>query len=292
MAARSADEIFVAVLAHLGEGLLRRHASVHEPEVADLAIFRLKPPDERHLRLLVARVAGKHLVGERETVRRQDEGNHDLEAVPSLVAAVSVALDVAVERLRAVNLEVGARQVEEDNITRRAEETSPAVSQKEEEVVLERVLPLATGLLPFLRRPNYSVEAAVERREPRQRPGVRKPVRVHRKFAAGIREAVHDDGLHDCEPIRAFAAGRKAMRPEAVQPEPIPQLRPEPDFAPVAHVLHSERVHAYFHYLVVARLGSPVSRKQFQLPHVSLLVERLHRPLPFILLRVVQLAEI
>ena len=162
VAARGADEMPVAVLAHLGEGVLRGHAPVHEPEVADPAVFRLQLPDERHLRLLVARVAGHHFVGERESVRRQDERNHDLEAVAPLVAAVAVALEIAVERLRAVHLEVGARQVEEDDVARRAEEARPAVAQEEEQVVLER-----QRRVPFAARRNMPVLSHIRHAFPR-----------------------------------------------------------------------------------------------------------------------------
>ncbi|MBR3583374.1 MAG: hypothetical protein IKO01_08045, partial [Kiritimatiellae bacterium] len=52
------DEVVVAALAHLAEGLLGGHAAVHQPEVADLAVLRLQLADERHLRALVGGVAG------------------------------------------------------------------------------------------------------------------------------------------------------------------------------------------------------------------------------------------
>ncbi len=106
---------------------------------ADLPVPLLKPCDERHLRLAVVRVAGHDLVGEREAVGREDERDHDLQAVPAPVAAVAVTLEIAFERLRAVDLEVRAREIEEDDIAGRAEEPRPAVPEVMEEFVLERI---------------------------------------------------------------------------------------------------------------------------------------------------------
>ena len=218
VSARSADEIPVPAFAHLPQRLLRRNAPVHQPEAADLPVLLLQPPDERHLRLLVARVAGHDLVGEGEAVRREDERDHDLQAVAPLVAAVAVALEVALEGLRAVDLEVRAREVEEEDVARRAEEPRPPVAEEVEELVLERSFPFAARLLPFVGVPDHPVEAAVESGPPCERTGadqlldrrVREPVRVHPEFAPGIREAVEDDGLHECEPVRPLAARTEA----------------------------------------------------------------------------------
>ena len=52
--------------------------------------------------------------------RREDERDHDLQTVTPLVAAVAVALEIALEGLRTVNLEVRTREVEEDDVARRA----------------------------------------------------------------------------------------------------------------------------------------------------------------------------
>ena len=52
--------------------------------------------------------------------RREEERDHDLQAVAALVAAVAVALEIALEGLRTVDLEVRTREVEEDDVARRA----------------------------------------------------------------------------------------------------------------------------------------------------------------------------
>ena len=52
--------------------------------------------------------------------RREDERDHDLQTVTPLVAAVAVALEIALEGLRTVDLEVRTREVEEDDVARRA----------------------------------------------------------------------------------------------------------------------------------------------------------------------------
>ena len=82
------------------------------------------------------------------------------------------------------------------------------------------------------------------------------------------------------------------LAPEPVETELVPQLEPELDLAPVAHVPDGQPVHADAHDLSVVRLGRAVFREELQLPDVAFLVERLDRTLPLLALRVVQLAEV
>ena len=73
-AARSPHEVAEALGAHVGEGLLRRDAPVHEPEAVELpavAVLLHETVHELHLRALVRRVARHHLVGERKSVGGQ-----------------------------------------------------------------------------------------------------------------------------------------------------------------------------------------------------------------------------
>ena len=70
------------------------------------------------------------------------------------------------------------------------------------------------------------------------------------------------------------------------------KIAPEPGLAPVPHVPDGQPVHADAHDLPVVRLGRAVFREELQLPDVTFLVEGLDGALPFLALRVVQLAEV
>jgi hypothetical protein len=49
--------------------------------------------------LRIPGISGQNLIGERQTFRRHDERDHDLDAVKAVVAAVAVsALDLLIER--------------------------------------------------------------------------------------------------------------------------------------------------------------------------------------------------
>ena len=82
------------------------------------------------------------------------------------------------------------------------------------------------------------------------------------------------------------------MRPEAVEPELIPENRPEPDLAPVAQVPDSQTIHPDAHDLPVIRLRRTVFGKELHLPGPAVFVKDLDGLLPFHALGVVEFAEI
>jgi hypothetical protein len=86
--------------AHLGEHFLSRHAAVHQPDAARLAVLPLdaieKPPQGR----LVRGVAGQHLIGQRQTFGCHHQGNDDLHTIRPVIARVPEAALVAFRKRR------------------------------------------------------------------------------------------------------------------------------------------------------------------------------------------------
>ena len=80
-------------------------------------------------------MAGEHLVGQRESLGRDDQRHDDLHAVRALVPAVAEAARIRFI-LGHVALEVSAGQVVEEHVELRAEEIAPAPAQMGEERVL------------------------------------------------------------------------------------------------------------------------------------------------------------
>jgi hypothetical protein len=97
-------------LAHLGEHLFGRHATVHQPHPARFAVLpfdALKKPAQRRL---VRGIAGQNLVGKRQAFRRHHQRDDDLHAIRPMIARIAKAALVAF-RKRRICLEVGARQI-------------------------------------------------------------------------------------------------------------------------------------------------------------------------------------
>ncbi len=97
---------------------------------------------------------------------------------------------------------------------------------------------------------------------------------MHRELVPRIGETTHDDSLQDRQPVRPLTARRKPRLPEAIEPEPVPQLRAGPDLAPVLRVPHRQTVHADAHDLPVVRLGRAVLGEQLQLAHLAVIALR------------------
>ena len=96
------------------------------------SILREEHPQRRAVR----GVAGQHLVGQRQAVRRDHQRDHHLRAVRPLVAAVAVAALVALRHVRGVDLEVGAGQIVEQHVEVDVEQVAPALHQMREQRVL------------------------------------------------------------------------------------------------------------------------------------------------------------
>jgi hypothetical protein len=96
-ALRRADQILHRWIggAHLGQHRFGRHAPVHQPDPARLAVLPLDPIEKAAQRRVVGSVAWQDLVGERKPFRRHDLRNDHLHAVAAVVARIAVPTLVA-----------------------------------------------------------------------------------------------------------------------------------------------------------------------------------------------------
>jgi hypothetical protein len=81
--------------AHLGEHLFGRHAAVHQPDSAGLAVLSFDMLEKRPQRRLVCGVAGQHLISQRQTFGCHYQGNDDLHTIRPVTARVPEAPLVA-----------------------------------------------------------------------------------------------------------------------------------------------------------------------------------------------------
>src|SRR6202043_619962 len=86
--------------AHLCEYLFGRHAAVHQPDPARLAVLPLDAIEKSTQRRLVGRVAGQHFVGQRQTFGRHHQGNDDLHTIRPVIARIAEAALVALRKWR------------------------------------------------------------------------------------------------------------------------------------------------------------------------------------------------
>ena len=91
LALARADQIAPLAGPQPGDGLGARHAAVHHPDAARLAVAALHRGDDLLDSRHVGAIAGEHLVAERYAVTRHDEANADLLAVAPMIAAVAAA---------------------------------------------------------------------------------------------------------------------------------------------------------------------------------------------------------
>jgi hypothetical protein len=114
------------------------------PRSISLAILGFDLAQHIALRRLVGGVAGQNLVGERKAPRRHDQRDHHLHAIAALVAALAVAALVIfiVGRRR---LEIGARQIVEQNFEIGSEQVLPALAQmrKQRRLVFQQLVEAA-----------------------------------------------------------------------------------------------------------------------------------------------------
>ena len=122
-------------LAHLGEYGFGGNAAVHHKDAPGLTVLRLDLGQEDAQRRVVGRVAGEHLVGERQAFRRHHQGDDDLDAVGALIAAIAEAALVGLI-LRRIGFEIGAGQIVKQHIEAGVEEIAPAIDKMAEQSLL------------------------------------------------------------------------------------------------------------------------------------------------------------
>ena len=185
--------------AHLGEHLLGRHAAVHQPDAARLAVLPLDPLEKSPQRRLVRGVAGQHLIGQRQTFGRHHQGNDDLHTIRPVIARVPEAALVAF-RKRRIRLEIGAGQIVEQHVVADVEQVAPAPHQVIEDRLLVRQQPVVTAIqLVDLGQPGILAQQIGQ-------GAALKPLTMQPPLAARRQQAVGDQHEQHLIPARPLAA--------------------------------------------------------------------------------------
>lgn len=115
---------------------------------------------------------------------------------------------------------------------------------------------------------------------------------MHLEFASGRGEAVCHDRFEKCQPVGSFPARRKTPCPKVVESEHVPELKTEPQFAPVAHIPDAKAVHPDANDVLVVRFGRTLFGEQFQLIDAPVVVDSFYSSLPFAILGIIEFTEI
>jgi hypothetical protein len=270
-------------LAHLGQTRFGGDAAVHDPDPPRMAVARFDAVEEFAQGAVVAAVAGQHFVAQRKAFRCDDQGDHHLPAVTTLVAAVAILAQVF-RSAWGVALEIGAGQVVEQDVETRAEQFAPTPLEELEQRVLVFDQPIQTAVQRVL----------LGQREVRiEQVGHRAaviPLAVQPPLRARVHQPVHHQGLEHLLPGGTFPRRRQAWVPEVVQRQFLPHLQRQPARTPLAWAFqaqlgepHADRVD------IVIRQRS--DRKQSHLPAPTF-VEDFHRLAPRLALTGIDFAQV
>ena len=272
--------------AQFGEDFLGGDAAVHDPDPLGRAVAAADRREHPAQGRLVGGVAREHLVGERQALRSDHEGDDDLHAVAAFVAAVAETAGIVFVG-RHVALEVGARQIVEQHLVARAEQIAPALAQVAEEFLLQR---------------QEQIVAAVERvilHGARVHPeeigegGRAEPNPVQPPLAAGREQPVNHEDAQHFFPIGVLAADRQARAEEVIQMQRAPEMVAEPARAPLAGMLEAQRVEAHLHRVGAAGRRRAVGGEQRELAQrARMLVKDGDGAFPRELLAVIDLTEV
>ena len=177
-------------------------------------------------RRLVGGVPGQHLIGQRKAVGRHDQRDHHLHAVAAFVAAVAVAALVGIAPRRS-GLEIGARQVVEQNLEPGGEQILPALAQmsKQRRLMLQHLVEATIQGILF-------DQAKIRAEKVRHRAAL-EPQTMQPPLAAGIDQPVAYQRRHDIIPARALARRRQPLRPESIKTKLLIQRDGQPARTPL-----------------------------------------------------------
>ena len=211
---------------HLGEHLLGRHAAVHQPDAARLAVLSLNVIEKRPQCRFVRRVARKHFIGQWQTFGRHHQGNDDLHTIRPVIARVPEAALVAF-RKRRIRLEIGTRQIVEQHVVADVEQVAPASCQMVEDRLLVRQQPIMTAIqLVDLGEPRILAQQIGQ-------GAALKPLTVQPPLAARRQQAIGDQYEQHLIPARPLAAHAQPLAPEQIQLQLPPQQQRQPARAPL-----------------------------------------------------------
>jgi hypothetical protein len=190
---------------HLGQHRFRRNTAIHDPHPPGPAVLLLDLGQEHPQRRAIGRVAGQHLVGQRQPVRCHHQRDPHVRTVQPLVAAVAVPTFVALGHVGSVDLEIGAGEIVEQHVELGIEQVTPACHQVGEQICFVGQQKIVTGI-EFVRFGQSEVRTQqVSHRR------AAKPFAVQFPLAARRNEPIAGQHLQNLIPTRAFAASRQAI---------------------------------------------------------------------------------
>ena len=236
---------------------------------------------------VVRGVARQHFIGEREAIRRDDQCDDHLYAIAAFVTAVAEAAFVVVV-VRGRRFKIGAGQVVEQHLEFGAEQIHPALTQmgKQRLFVRQELVEAAVESI-LLRQHEIRAQQVCHR-------ALFKPLPVQTPLAAGIDQPVAHQRLQDIAPVRSFARGRHAARPELVKPKLFIEFTRKPARAPLPRPMQFHRIEPHLYAVPLGPSGKPtVGRKKPQLGvALRILVKRFDRTAPIVMLAVADLTQI
>ena len=204
-------------------------------------------------RRLVAGVARHHLVGQRKTLRGDDQRDHHLHAVRALVPAVA---ELALARKRRVAFEITGCQIVKQDVEAGVEQRFPAFPQKREQRALVRQQLVQAAIQHIVGDDPHRTAQQVPHR------AVLVPVPVQAPLAARIDQLVAHLRLQDVQPARALPAHRQPRTPEPIQLQAIPKRQRQPASPPLARAVQTEILDVDANRLAIQLRCFPIVGKQ------------------------------
>ena len=224
-----------------------------------------------------------HLIGQRKTLRRHDQGNHHLHAVRALVAAVS---EPTLVRKRRIALEIGGGQIVKQHVEARVEQRLPAFPQKREK------RPLVLQQLVQTTVERVGADDAHRTAEQVPHGAVLVPVPVQPPLAARIDQLVAHQRLQHIQPTGALAARPQPRTPKPIQTQPIPQCQRQPTRTPLPWTVQAKILDVDPNHLAIQLRRFPIRRKQRHRRRTRIPPQHLDRSAPGRALTVVDLAQV
>ncbi len=168
--------------AHLRQQFFTGNSPIHHPHPPCLAVHALDLVQKTAQAVPVGSIPLHHFVGQRETFRRQHQGDHHLPTVEPPVPAVTVA--GFGNRFR-LSFHIGAGEIVEEQIKARRKEVLPPQPQVLEQLRLVRQYSIQTTIEPVLlgHREVHCQQLG--------HGGLIEPVPMHTEFAARLDQPVH-----------------------------------------------------------------------------------------------------
>ena len=225
---RRADQILHRRIgsAHLGQYRFGRHASVHQPDPARLAVLRHDAGEKVLEGGVVRGIARQHLVGERQPFRRHDQCNDHLHAVAAVVTRIPVPTLVAF-RKRRIAFEIGTGQVVEQDVERNVEQVAPTPDQMVEQRLFVFEQPIVTAVELVDLRQSDILAQQVGHGAALEPLAMQAPLATRRQKPVGRQEQQH------LVPTRPLAARAEPLGPEPVERQFAPQVHRQPAPAPL-----------------------------------------------------------